>query len=286
MLLGKTVNGFAQDSIVELDLGTDQVVRTIVDLTAQDVIEAFENTMRLNDNHLEFRARPVFKDPMAEIQTVSVDLNGQIDVLSGQQEIRYQRFIEDKLNTAPDLSPQATAAAYTLQLYWPKTLSGHHYPGSGRHTGNDAYSLDINRGGQDDDAGDIVRAAAAGTARVYQWNGTTLGYGRHVIITHGTSGRTLYAHLNTFSVSDNVYVSAKQTIGTVGRSGLATPTPTSPTYEHLHFTLYNASGTGQPIASAAYPMYVRVATSATATPGACVNYTENMLETYNEYYPC
>lgn len=285
VMLGKSVDGFAQDSIVELDLGTDQVVRVVADLTAQGVVEAFENTMRLNGSQLEFRARPLFKDSLAEIQTVSVGVNGQIDVLSEQKEMDYQSFVDIKLNPAPELSAQANVAAYILQLYWPKTLSGHHYPGSARHDGRDIYSLDINRGDSTDDAGDVVRAAAAGTARVYQWDGS-LGYGRNIIITHGTSGRTLYAHLNAFSVSDNTYVSAKQTVGTVGRTGLPTPTPTSPTYEHLHFTLYNASGAGVPIASAAYPMYVRVASSRTATPGACINYTQNMIDSYSEYHSC
>jgi len=70
---------------------------------------------------------------------------------------------------------------------------------------------------------------AAGDGRVI-FRGTKGGYGRTVILKHGSQYTTLYAHLSRFrsKVKNGTRVKQGQTIGYVGKSGLATG-------PHLHY---------------------------------------------------
>lgn len=70
---------------------------------------------------------------------------------------------------------------------------------------------------------------AAGDGRVI-FRGTKGGYGRTVIIRHGSKYTTLYAHMSKFrsSVKNGTRVRQGQVIGYVGKSGLATG-------PHLHY---------------------------------------------------
>jgi murein DD-endopeptidase MepM/ murein hydrolase activator NlpD len=86
---------------------------------------------------------------------------------------------------------------------------------SHRHTG-----LDI-RG----NLGDPVYAAAAGTV-IY--SSTMRGYGRTVILDHGSGLQTLYAHNTALLVQTGNRVNRGQAIAKVGRSGNAST-------EHCHF---------------------------------------------------
>ncbi len=78
--------------------------------------------------------------------------------------------------------------------------------------------------GYGNDGGPIV-AAGSGTVITAASNG---GYGNYVIIDHGDYTQTLYAHMSGIAVSQGTYVSAGQTIGYLGQTGVATGT-------HCHF---------------------------------------------------
>jgi murein DD-endopeptidase MepM/ murein hydrolase activator NlpD len=81
-------------------------------------------------------------------------------------------------------------------------------------------SVDWNLGAGDADNGKAVRASAAGT--VEHAGPHPSGYGRMVLIKHGTSGwKTRYAHLKDGSVAVNVgdRVNQGQLIGRVGKTG-------------------------------------------------------------------
>lgn len=77
---------------------------------------------------------------------------------------------------------------------------------------------------------------AAGNGRVI-FRGTKGGYGNTVIIQHGEEYTTLYAHMSNFdrSVKNGSRVKQGETIGYVGKSGLATG-------PHLHYE-FRVNGT-------------------------------------------
>ncbi len=76
--------------------------------------------------------------------------------------------------------------------------------------------------------GTAVRAAAGG--RVI-FAGSKSGYGKVVEIMHDSGLKTLYGHLNSYSVKKGQRVKSGQKIAKVGNSGLSTG-------PHLHFGLY------------------------------------------------
>jgi murein DD-endopeptidase MepM/ murein hydrolase activator NlpD len=73
--------------------------------------------------------------------------------------------------------------------------------------------------------GRIIRASKAGRVAYAGWMG---GYGRVVVIDHGRSYTTLYAHCSSLMVKQGQRVSTGQPVGKVGSSGQATG-------PHLHF---------------------------------------------------
>lgn len=87
------------------------------------------------------------------------------------------------------------------------------------------YAVDWNNDNGDSwERGQPVLASAPGTVVASNYDGS--GYGNYVVIDHGGGWRTLYAHLNSRSVSGGS-VSQAQQIGTVGG------TPNWPV--HLHY---------------------------------------------------
>lgn len=77
------------------------------------------------------------------------------------------------------------------------------------------------------DSGSPVWAAASGTVSLAGWNG---GYGYCIMIDHDNGLTTLYGHLSSIGVSVGQSVTAKQSIGAVGSTGLSTG-------PHLHFEI-------------------------------------------------
>ncbi|YAF97934.1 MAG: murein hydrolase activator EnvC [Nodularia sp. CChRGM 3473] len=73
--------------------------------------------------------------------------------------------------------------------------------------------------------GSRIRAADSGTVIFAGWYG---GYGRTIIIDHGESMTTLYAHASELYVSEGQSVERGQAIAAVGSTGLSTG-------PHLHF---------------------------------------------------
>lgn len=77
----------------------------------------------------------------------------------------------------------------------------------------------------DSTTGTPVVASRAGVVTVAGWGSAA---GNYVQIDHQDGFRTIYMHLNNYSVRTGQIVSAGQTIGTVGSTGVATG-------DHLHF---------------------------------------------------
>ena len=85
-------------------------------------------------------------------------------------------------------------------------------------------------------AGTPVRAAMPGRVSAVDWDDT---YGNHVVISHHSGYRTLYAHLSVIRVKSGAYVGQGERIGDVGSTGLSTA-------PHLHFTVYKNGKTVNP----------------------------------------
>lgn len=81
--------------------------------------------------------------------------------------------------------------------------------------------------------GTAVVAAAKGTVILAKSSGYNGGYGNYVIVSHPNGTQTLYAHLNTVSVSRGQVVSQGQKIGGMGNTGKSTG-------PHLHFEVRGA----------------------------------------------
>ncbi len=88
-----------------------------------------------------------------------------------------------------------------------------------------------------DDIGSPIWAADGGEV---VWAGYTYSYGNSVRIQHADGVMTVYAHLETMSVSVGDKVYKGQNLGTMGRTGVATGT-------HLHFEVRINNQTTNPI---------------------------------------
>jgi murein DD-endopeptidase MepM/ murein hydrolase activator NlpD len=80
--------------------------------------------------------------------------------------------------------------------------------------------------------GTTVMAAMDGIISIVSENWL---YGKHIIISHSNGYKTLYAHLNSFSVKQGEKAVRGRKIGEVGNTGYSTG-------PHLHFGIYNKSG--------------------------------------------
>lgn len=87
-------------------------------------------------------------------------------------------------------------------------------------------------------AGTPVLATATGRV-IVAGNGN--GYGRYIVLDHENGLRTLYAHLQDFSVKAGQRVTRGQQIGRVGKSGNATG-------YHLHYEVHRGGQTVDPAA--------------------------------------
>lgn len=82
---------------------------------------------------------------------------------------------------------------------------------------------------------------AAGEGKII-FMGTKSGYGKTIILKHANQYSTLYAHLSRYGKDMRVgkYVTAKDTIGYVGRTGLATGS-------HLHYEIHRRNVAENPL---------------------------------------
>lgn len=144
-------------------------------------------------------------------------------------------------------APPAQAAAPALELPF---VCGTSWTGdSGSSSAHRNNEIDFNMTGTtgNEDLGEPVLAAAAGT--VVAEGGPSSAYGNYLEIDHGGGYSTLYAHLDTKAVHDGDVVRQGDSIGTVGN----TDGNTSGLSAHLHFEFRNR-GSGQ-----SYPDYIRPA---------------------------
>jgi hypothetical protein len=126
------------------------------------------------------------------------------------------------------LTASSASATPGLQLPWPTGQTHYIWKGAngyncGGHVGRDRYAIDFQLA-----TGNAVSAVAAGIAH----RGVDpTGYGNFIWVDHGGGVVSLYGHLSSFAVADNVSVTQGQVIGKAGSSGGTS------TGAHLHFAL-------------------------------------------------
>ena len=81
---------------------------------------------------------------------------------------------------------------------------------------------------------------ATGNARVKKVRKSRRGYGYHIVLDHGFSYETLYAHMSKISVFRGQRVKRGEIIGYVGNTGASTA-------PHLHYEVWKNSGHVNPI---------------------------------------
>ncbi|GLZ77238.1 peptidase M23 [Actinorhabdospora filicis] len=115
----------------------------------------------------------------------------------------------------------STLAAPNHKLPFP---CGQVWSGQTRSNHSPANAIDFNRA---NDEGDVVAASAPGTVTTVRDLGGT-SYGRYVVIDHGGGYSSLYAHLQSWTVSVGDRVDYGTRIGYVGTTGGSTG-------PHLHY---------------------------------------------------
>jgi len=116
-------------------------------------------------------------------------------------------------------SPALAAPAFKLPF-----RCGEVWSGQTRTNHSPANAIDFNR---TDDVGDPVVASAPGTVSLVRDLGGA-SYGRYVVIDHGSGYSTLYAHLQSWTVSVGDRLEYGTRIGYVGTTGGSTG-------PHLHY---------------------------------------------------
>lgn len=150
----------------------------------------------------------------------NLDANGTIYI--GQKVLIVDgKYIPPK--PAPSLSNKRFASTRSEDYNGPK--GNFRFPTSGGtyYNGYHWWAIDIPRS-----IGTAVYASDGGRVVTAGWNSG--GYGRYIVINHGNSYSTLYAHLSSIGVNAGDYVNQGQFIGGIGSTGRSTG-------PHLHFEI-------------------------------------------------
>ncbi len=185
-----------------------------------------KNIIEINDKQEENKKE--LERLLSQTETKSEEIetiyNEKKELLNQTQQDKAALVAMDRLLTAKENAIKNTLRSLTYgtsptgKLLWPTNgrLSSGFGPRRGRfHSGIDIYCP---RG---------TPIIAADTGQVIQ-TGYHGGYGNFILIYHGGSFATFYAHLDGFAVSGGQNVTRGQTIGYVGTTGWTTG-------PHLHF---------------------------------------------------
>ena len=145
------------------------------------------------------------------------DPKGPGDELDG---VYSGAFVTTQLDTSNKPTAQPVTAyemPFPCGEVWTGSTRASHSPSS--------RSIDFNRS---DDLGDPVVAAAAGVVTTAVTGRNRPSYGQFVVVDHGNDESSLYAHLDSVTVTVGQAVSAGSQVGTLGNTGNSYGA-------HLHF---------------------------------------------------
>jgi murein DD-endopeptidase MepM/ murein hydrolase activator NlpD len=217
-------NDFKEDQISFFDKQTADLETSIRELMALDF--EIRHTLGLKPKKTKFDLSQANKN----IGSKTLKVNHDIEVL--QKEVKSRK--ESLENLQARVNEIRNRYVYTPSI-WPvqgRIISGfgyRTYPWREFHAG-----VDISSG-----YGTPIRAAASGTVAFSGWRG---GYGKCVIVNHGSGNSSLYGHSSKILVTNGQSVKKGQIIAYVGNTGRSTG-------PHLH---YEVRRNGQPINPVAY----------------------------------
>jgi len=203
----------AQRLRVEAQLALDDAQRVEGEVTVQ-----YEEQRRLTDQ--VNRTQATLARSLQELRADADALEDHLKALEASQQL-----IERQLRDA-EAAERAGRGVGDTGSGWVKPTNGWLSSGFGNRLHPILRTTRLHAG--------VDLAAATGTPIVASRGGTVTfvgwmsGYGRTVIVFHGESTATLYAHMSATSVQEGQYISQGGRLGSVGMTGTATG-------PHLHF---------------------------------------------------
>jgi len=203
----------AQRLRVEAQHALDEAQRVEADVT-----ERYEEQRRLTDR--VNRTQATLARSLRELREDADALEEHLKALEASQ-----RLIERQLRDA-EAAERAGRGVGDTGTGWVKPTNGWLSSGFGNRLHPILRTTRLHAG--------VDLAAPTGTPIIASRGGTVTfvgwmsGYGNTVIVFHGNSTATLYAHLSAFSVQEGQYIAQGGSLGAVGMTGTATG-------PHLHF---------------------------------------------------
>lgn len=220
--INKALNSSLQKSkalketlLSQKDLQTDSLEK-LEDLS--DDLEARLVELELKENATSFLVQQT-KNSESEYQRLVGELESEQRQISANVALLQQQLSERLKESGVVISdPQPSKISWPLDSYiMTATFHDPSYPFRNlwEHSGLDLAAP----------LGTPIKAAAPG---IVAWTRYGNSYGNYVMIIHDNGLATMYAHMNSFSVSADQTVARGQVIGTVGSTGFSTG-------PHLHF---------------------------------------------------
>lgn len=223
----------------ETQLQQEELVRELdLKRTELDGMITAANTLMLNIDEQSDNAQAEY-DAIAKIRSdTEAELNALVKKLAEEEAARKAAEEAAKAKQSGGYSGGSSAVS-TGGFVWPvpscslitSRFGYRNSPTAGASTYHGG--LDIGAG-----QGAAIVAARGGTVVLASYNG---GYGNCVMINHGGGVVTLYGHMQSYAVSYGQSVSAGQTIGYVGSTGVSTG-------PHCHFEIRINGGQTDPAA--------------------------------------
>jgi murein DD-endopeptidase MepM/ murein hydrolase activator NlpD len=152
------------------------------------------------------------------IRTITTKENGEIV----QAETTHEETLKEPVKHIVIKGTKVTPSRGSGSLAWP-AVGGYISSKMGHRWGKMHKGIDIAR-----PSDRTIKAADNGVVESAGWDG---GYGNKIVINHQNGMKTVYAHLDSMSVSVGQTVSRGSKIGVMGTTGQSTGV-------HLHFEVY------------------------------------------------
>jgi murein DD-endopeptidase MepM/ murein hydrolase activator NlpD len=204
---------------------------TITEKKPYTEVLVYEATRVQNKIPFEVEKREDSSLEKGVVETVQKGQNGLEDITFTirkadnqllKKDILKKEQVKTPINEIQKIGTKVIPSKGTGTLSWP-AVGGYISSHKGSRWGREHKGMDIARPSERS-----ILAADNGTVTFAGWDGD---YGNKIIIDHNNGMRTVYAHLNSISVSTGDVVQKGSKIGVMGSTGRSTGV-------HLHFEVY------------------------------------------------